>query len=67
MTRVVVLLLAIPVLKIMLPRRVRRTNTSITPYGSVFDVPVPADLACSSMWYAPGQTRRKHEHTKGER
>jgi hypothetical protein len=48
MTKALVLLLAILFFRIVLPRQQRRTNTTITPYGSVFDVEVPAELACSA-------------------
>jgi hypothetical protein len=49
MTRAIVLLLALLFFKAVLPRRERRTIGKITPYGSVFDVAVPADLACSPL------------------
>ena len=49
MTRAIVLLLGILFFRAALPRRERRTNTTITPYGSVFDVDVPAELACSEL------------------
>lgn len=49
MTKAIVLLVAIFFFRIALPRRQRRTNTTITPYGSVFDVAVPAELACSAL------------------
>jgi hypothetical protein len=48
MLGIVLLLFAILIFRAALPRRRRRTTTSITPYGSVFDVGVPADLACGS-------------------
>jgi len=67
MSKVLVILLAIVLFKMMLPRRARRTHTSITPYGSVFDVPVPSDLACSTLCYAASQTRHSHGHANGER
>jgi hypothetical protein len=50
MIKAILLLVAILLFRAMLPRRQRRTNTTITPYGSVFDVPVPAELACSELW-----------------
>jgi hypothetical protein len=49
MTKAIVLLLGILFFRAGLPRRERRTNTTITPYGSVFDVAVPTDLACSEL------------------
>ena len=49
MTRAIVLLLGILIFRATLPRRERRTDTTVTPYGSVFDVAVPADLACSPL------------------
>ena len=58
MTKVVVLLLAIPILKVMLPRRKGRTGKN-SPYQSVFDVPVPSELACSELCYAPSETRHQ--------
>jgi len=49
MTRVLILLLAIVFFKAVLPRRERRSITGVTPYGSVFDIAVPVDLACSAL------------------
>lgn len=49
MNRVILILFAILLLKVMLPARKRRTNSSVKPYSSVFDAAVPADLSCSPL------------------
>ena len=67
MSKVVAVVLVLLIFKVMLPRRVRRSTTSITPYGSVFDVAVPTELACSMLCYAPGEKRPEHEHASSRR
>jgi hypothetical protein len=59
MSKGIVLLVAIFLFRIMLPRRQRRTNTTITPYGSVFDVAVPPDVACSALCDPTELARRR--------
>ncbi len=49
MTKAILLVVAILFFRMMLPRRQRRSSTSITPYQSVFDVEVPVDLACAAV------------------
>lgn len=61
MTKIVVLFIAVFFFRIMLPRRQRRSNITVTPYGSVFDVEVPADVACSELHPRSG----KHERMFG--
>jgi hypothetical protein len=48
MTRVIILLLAIVFFRAMLVGR-RQAARRSKPYNSVFDVSVPADLACSPL------------------
>ena len=50
MTKAILLLVAILLFRLMLPRRRRRSGTAVTPYQSVFDVAVPADVACAGLW-----------------
>lgn len=69
MTKAVVLLLGILLFRVLLPRRQRRTNTAVTPYGSVFDVAIPAELACSGLCdrvEIPGtEAWRSHANKRG--
>lgn len=59
MIKAIVLLLGILLFRVMLPRRQRRTNATISPYGSVFDVAVPDELARSGLWSVKEPTRQR--------
>jgi hypothetical protein len=49
MMRAIVLIVAIVLFRAVLPRHSRRSITGVTPYGSVFDAAVPAELVCSPL------------------
>ena len=59
MVKAILLLVGFLVFRALLPRRERRTNITVTPYGSVFDMAVPADLACSPLCDPVELSKRK--------
>jgi hypothetical protein len=53
MIKAILLLVGFVVFRVLLPRRERRTNITVTPYGSVFDTAVPADVLASAAIVSP--------------
>jgi hypothetical protein len=56
MIKAILLLVGFVVFRVLLPRRERRTNVTVTPYGSVFDMAVPSGVLASAAIGSPNRS-----------